>query len=254
MTDEDPVRLAAGEDSPIKRLIEEGRKELASPTQLGAVAAKLGPVLGGGGGGPTGGGGGGANAPRPASVTAPKAAGMGLANQLAIGALGLATLVTIVRVAMTQGTSAVPLTSTPEGPLPGGSSSAEPANSGPDPADPLLTPPDPSTFFPVPHHGEGGVAAPLAAKSGPNPGTELHLLMQAQDALAAEPAKTLELCNEHSKRFAASKFAQDREVLAITALVALDRTDEARKRSDAFRATYPGSPLVRRIDQILPSP
>ena len=36
MTDEDPTRLAAGQDSLMKSLIEEGRKELASPTQLAA--------------------------------------------------------------------------------------------------------------------------------------------------------------------------------------------------------------------------
>jgi hypothetical protein len=253
MTDEDPKRLAAGEDGLLKGLIEEGRKELATPAQLSAVAAKLGPVLGGGGGpGAGGSGGGGAGAARPPNAPAPKFAGMSLTTSLGVAAIGAGTLLTILRVATNQEPLAVPLSQTPEGPLPGLPVVTGPV-SPPDPTAPLTVPAvDPSAMLQI-HHSEAA-APPASARNGPNPGNELRLLTQAQDVISADPAKALEICKEHAKRFPASKFAEDREVLAVAALVSLGRTDEARERADAFRVAFPGSASQRRIDQILSSP
>jgi hypothetical protein len=250
MTEQDPERLAAGKDSLVKSLIEEGRKELASPSQLAAVAARLGPVLGGGGGpGGTGPGGAGSGAAHPASVAAPKAAGLGLAKGLGIAALGAATLVTVLRVVTTPQQAAIPLTLTPEGPQP-----TEPVVP-PDLLSPLasLTPPEPSTAPPMPHHGE--VATPAApVKRDPNAGAELRMLTEAQDALPADPAKALAICNDAARRFPSGAFGQEREALAIQALTGLGKTDEAHKRADAFYVAYPDSPLARRIKEVLASP
>jgi hypothetical protein len=44
--------------------------------------------------------------------------------------------------------------------------------------------------------------------------------------------------------------AQERDVLAIQALIALGRTDEARARRERFLAAYPGSAHKRRLDAL----
>jgi len=254
MTDEDPTRLAAGPDSLMKSLIEDGRKELASPTQLAAVAAKLGPILGGGGGP----GGGGPGPPHPGGAAATKIATTGLATKVGLAALGIATLATILRVMTAPEPAALP------GASPAGSSSAEPRAYDPLAAlpDPTTAPEDPSTLppsdFPIPsgvpwHGTEAGVPPPLVT-AAPTLGADLRLLTEAQQSLGAEPAKALSLCNEHAKRFPTSKFAQERETLAVVALVSLGRTEEAQKRADAFKTTYPDSPNIRRLERILSSP
>ena len=49
---------------------------------------------------------------------------------------------------------------------------------------------------------------------------------------------------EHERRFPRGQLAERREALGVRALVALGRTEEARRRADAFRARYPDSPFL----------
>jgi hypothetical protein len=180
----------------------------------------------------------------------------GLATKVGIAALGIATLATILRVVTAPEATAIP------GAPPVGSASAEPP-----PADPMsglpdpTTAPDPGTLppldFPIPsgmpwHGVEGGV--PPALTAPPSIGADLRLLTEAQQSLGTDPTKALSLLNDHAKRFPTSKFAQERETLAVAALVTLGRTEDAQKRADAFKTTYPDSPNIRRLERILSSP
>jgi outer membrane protein assembly factor BamD (BamD/ComL family) len=84
-----------------------------------------------------------------------------------------------------------------------------------------------------------------------DPDQEVKLLHQAQDALAADPAQALSLCGEHAKSFPQGLLAQEREVIAIDALVRLGRANEAHARARRFAASYPASTHLRRIEALL---
>jgi len=79
------------------------------------------------------------------------------------------------------------------------------------------------------------------------PGDELAVLEEARGALATDPARTLALAEEHAKRFQRPSFAQERERLAIDALVRSGRRDDAQERAARFESTYPRSPHLARV-------
>jgi hypothetical protein len=91
--------------------------------------------------------------------------------------------------------------------------------------------------------------ADRAAEGAPaeDPGDELALLEDARRSLASDPARTLALADAHAKRFREPALAQERERLAIDALVRLGRTAEAETRAKAFEATYPHSAHLARV-------
>jgi len=89
--------------------------------------------------------------------------------------------------------------------------------------------------------------APLTS----TPESELSLVARAQAALAADPARALSLTDEHLQRFGSGALAQEREVIAIGALVRLGRMTEARARAERFHALYPTSAHGRRVDVLL---
>jgi len=80
---------------------------------------------------------------------------------------------------------------------------------------------------------------------------EVKLVARAQDALRARPDEALALCSDHAKRFPSGMLVQEREVIAIEALVKTGRKDEARARANRFKARFPGSTHTRRIETIL---
>lgn len=79
----------------------------------------------------------------------------------------------------------------------------------------------------------------------------MKLLEKAQDALRTRPAEALTITNEHAQRFPSSAFAQEREVIAIEALVKTGRKAEAKKRVERFKARFPGSGHTRRLDTLV---
>jgi hypothetical protein len=83
--------------------------------------------------------------------------------------------------------------------------------------------------------------------------TEIQLLQRAQDALGSSPSKALDLVNRHVTRFPRATLGQEREVIAIDALVRLGRVGEARTRAAAFAAQFPTSAHLRRLATIIPS-
>ncbi len=80
---------------------------------------------------------------------------------------------------------------------------------------------------------------------------ETKLLGDAQSAVKSDPAAALRACNEHAKRFPGGSLAQEREALAIEALVRLGRKDEAEKRLARFRTSYPSSGHLRKLEGLL---
>jgi hypothetical protein len=101
-------------------------------------------------------------------------------------------------------------------------------------ADPTTASPQPAPSRPAtPHRASASTTLDLTA--------ELHLLELAQRALRDDPARALAIAEQHRRRFAHGQFVQEREMLAIQALVALGRHDRAAARARAFARSYPDS-------------
>ncbi len=88
------------------------------------------------------------------------------------------------------------------------------------------------------------------AQAGTN-ADEYRLLRAARQALAEFPARALALTEEHARRFPRGILGQEREAIAIEALVQLGREGPARARARSFFATYPSSPHRSRIERAL---
>lgn len=68
------------------------------------------------------------------------------------------------------------------------------------------------------------------------------------DLAAGEPARALERIRRHAKEFPNGILTEEREAIAINALVSLGRYPEATKRASAFRARYPQSLMTHVVD------
>jgi hypothetical protein len=71
--------------------------------------------------------------------------------------------------------------------------------------------------------------------------SEASFLRRTRAALVEDPARALRMTDEHASRYPRGVLLQERDVIAIDALVRLGRRDEARARATAFNAKYPSS-------------
>jgi hypothetical protein len=112
---------------------------------------------------------------------------------------------------------------------------------------------EPAVPAPLPS-GRVPTAASLSASAtaAPEGETEIALLQRAQEALGASPARALALTGEHATRFPRGALAQEREMIAISALAGMGRSGEARARAAQFAARYPRSVHLRRLEAIVP--
>jgi hypothetical protein len=109
-----------------------------------------------------------------------------------------------------------------------------------------------NTVAPAPPPSGEKQMAPLPGNEATQPPTELALVNEAQEALAArDPARALAQAREHELRFRDGMLAQEREVIAIDALLRLGRRREAESRALRFHAQYPQSAHGRRVDVLL---
>jgi hypothetical protein len=93
---------------------------------------------------------------------------------------------------------------------------------------------------------------PSVVIQGSDLARERALLDLARSAASqGEPARVLEQTERHRAQFARGKLAEEREALAIRALLSLGRTSEARTRAEAFHLAYPNSLLAPAIDSAL---
>jgi hypothetical protein len=84
---------------------------------------------------------------------------------------------------------------------------------------------------------------------------ELRVLQPARYAVARQDyAAALSAIAEHQRRYASGKLAEEREALRVKALLGLGRTAEAQRAGVAFRARFPHSVLLGRIDELLGTP
>jgi outer membrane biosynthesis protein TonB len=250
----DPVRLLdAGSDAPgyMRAALEAARDDGPTLEQLERLAGRLPP---GGGSSPP-------PAPRGPSLAAPargvlsKAATVGvIVALLGGGALWLVLGDSPPRAPPPQAANTVDLAIVP----PAGPPPTEPPPTEPPPAKPPPTePPPPATSavetsaHHLPTSASARAKAPAPARSAEEGESEIRLLQRAQDALGSSPARALQITNEHITRFPRGMLAQEREVIAISALRALGRTSEARARATRFLAAYPRSAHRRRLEVLI---
>lgn len=78
---------------------------------------------------------------------------------------------------------------------------------------------------------------------------ERSVLDRARAALAAgEPARALAQVTRHAKQFPNGVLSEEREAIAINALVRLGSYDQASKRAANFRARYPQSLMLHSVN------
>lgn len=87
-----------------------------------------------------------------------------------------------------------------------------------------------------------------------HPADELALLMRARRVLLNEPARSLALADEHARDYPRGTFVEEREVLAVEALLRLGEAQQALRRGSAFLRAHPGSAHRVRILELLQAP
>ncbi len=230
MSENEPSRLLEDEatDALLRDALHAARDDLPTDRELASLAARLGPLLVP----PGGGGGGGAPAAPAAGSIAGKVIGLAAAPALTVG-----------------------------GAVWWGSTDAPERPPAPRVARDEAPPPPPAPPIPegvdVPSEPiEADVEAPARRRPAPryevDVEAELALIRSAQDELTTWPARALAFTDQHRRRFGEGTLAQEREVVAIDALVRLGRGADARARADAFRARWPRSAHLRRIDVLVP--
>jgi hypothetical protein len=109
------------------------------------------------------------------------------------------------------------------------------------------------------------VEAPVIAMPAPEPAAEetsrsaawleeMRVVGRAERALASDPAAALRLANEHRSLYPNGVLAEEREVVAIDALIRLDRRPDAERRARAFEARHGRSVHTRRVERLLRAP
>ena len=102
----------------------------------------------------------------------------------------------------------------------------------------------------------GALASPVLSDSASETEKrdELGLLGRAQTALETDAGRALALTSDHERKFANGALVQEREVIAIDALLRLGRRTEAQARAERFHRQFPASVHGRRVDVLLGVP
>jgi hypothetical protein len=81
---------------------------------------------------------------------------------------------------------------------------------------------------------------------------ERELIDAAGSALrAGNPDEALADADRHAQKFPSGQLAEEREVLAVRALLALGRTTDARARAERARTKFPSASFARTLDAVL---
>jgi hypothetical protein len=91
-------------------------------------------------------------------------------------------------------------------------------------------------------------ATPRAHEEAPD---ETTLLVEAWKALATRPDEALAITDKHAARYPQSKLSQERERIAIEALVRLGRAAEAKPRAARLLEAAPRSAYRRKIERLV---
>jgi outer membrane protein assembly factor BamD (BamD/ComL family) len=83
---------------------------------------------------------------------------------------------------------------------------------------------------------------------------ERAILDNARTALArGDSARAVALTDEHARQFGRPSLAEEREAIAVQALVIQGRYIDARARASRFRAAYPNSLFLPAVDSSVAS-
>lgn len=80
---------------------------------------------------------------------------------------------------------------------------------------------------------------------------ELQLLQSAQAALRVRPREAFQLTQRHRQLYPHGEFAQERDALAIQALMRAGETESARKLAEVFVRSFPESPHAHRFREAM---
>ena len=168
---------------------------------------------------------------------------------VAVALLGLMTW-NVLRDAPTESPAAthseIPVQAAPEAPPIAAPSPDAPAMAtAPTTAEETVSPP------PAPQR----VRVQASSKPKSDPAAELTILTRARRLLVTAPAQSLALTEEHRTQYPKGAFAEERELLAVEALVKLARPADAQTRGRAFLRAHPGSAHAERVRILVePSP
>lgn len=219
MTYQDPPRLVAGDDELARALRDLEVDHLAAGPSAAARAALW------------------------QGLSARSGAPWALGLRARIGLLSSALLIAVGLAVWPRSAPTAPHGGVPVVPAPTGAPVAHDA-------DPPLPPPAISAV-PAPPPERAPPKPPKRAVQPSSPEAELGLLVPARKLVAVEPARALALVERHRARFAHGVFAEEREVLAVEALVRLGRGQEARARAARFARAHPASAQRARLDALL---
>jgi hypothetical protein len=255
MSDRDESWLdpGAATDTALSELLAAGRDEQPSAAQLQALAERLGPTFNGpgpgsgGGGEPSAGGSSvaAATAISPTAAVSPAALAIAAAAILALCGVwafhrGRADDAGMRAPALTQPQPAAPITP------PVASDRAAPAS----PQTTAASADAGVAVDPTPPTKRAKTIAPVPATAADTL-AELALLEQAHRALPGAPAQALAAVETHERRFPASQYGQERELIAIEALLATKQIERARLRGERFLALYPRSSHGRKVRALI---
>lgn len=258
-TETKPWLLDESADPGLRELLESAEVDAPSDRQLERLTAKVAFLFdlppGGGDGGAGGGGGGGAPAPTaPVGGVTAAAGGLGMKALLAAGVVAIGGVVGVV--ALRQPVPApvierpTPVAVVPKVELPPEPElpkAEEPPTKPPPPVKPVVK--VAPTVAPAPVEPTKALPPPPPS----NPDEELAALDDAITAArAGRPAQALAAVDAHLAKFPQSALAQEREVIAIEALVTLGRRDDAKERLKSFRSKWPTSTHLVRLEALLP--
>jgi hypothetical protein len=274
-----PIRLSdpkSNASALLRVLVRAGQTDLPEARRMQKLASRLGVMTSGSIGGATGGPAG--------AVGAAVAKGGGVASALKIGAVAVAAISVTGGAILGVHRTPVATTEKPVAALTSPVSFRPSARNGPPstpgiPATPATKAPPaevavavPPTPAVAPLTAPSAVATAIAgpsrtsarfgptgviAASPPAPAveapaeTEIGLLQAAQSALSGSPSIALALADRHAFRFPVGTLGQEREVIAIEALLALRRNDEATERGARFVRKFPNSAHRPRIEALL---
>jgi hypothetical protein len=255
-----PRLLEPGSGAPdvVRTLLDHGASELPDAGQLARLALRL-PH-----GAPPPSGGGTLPAPTPiAHAGAPASlAGPAVGLAIALAAIAAALMYNAAPAPVSAPPITVTAAATPSAAEPVVAASGEPRResaedevaAGAAPRSPIAGAGTPVAVGPATRSGAVGAAIkpplpPAAASSEPSGEREVDLLQRAQ---AAGPAEALAIVREHEQRFPGGTLVQEREVIAVKALVSLGLATEARARAMRFVALYPRSAYRGRIETLVP--
>ncbi len=231
---EDPPRWSEGTEVPtaLSRMLSGAQHDDASDAELAELRTRLGPVL---------------NAPPPGSGTAALPALAKLAAGTLLAVLGVGSILYLQHrhaESKTEPAAAPPLSN---GTLPSAlaaptAPSAALLPSAPEAA-PAATTPSASTK----QKSLSAFRSP-ATSDASTAQAEATLLEQARSDLAGNPAQALALTQRHAAEFPHGLLVQEREVIAISALRRLGRSQEADARAARFDARYPKSAHQQVVD------